>query len=190
MIRLHNSSVKWNWVSELASWFTISKGLYSLCVCVFQCDSVSVRVCVCVCVRAGICLWLCSSLCVFRLIYMYISDRVALQPGYNSHTFISESHLYGQGEPCLFESPTVKYRIGWHTEIEPRRIISLGFEDHIFSHDGCTCWRCLGHLYWYRERKLILSSGMMGFLSVIFCVNWKLKLKAWIYFSLYSIFFI
>lgn len=32
-----------------------------------------------------------------------------------------------------FESPTVKYWIGLHPEIEPTRIISLGLEDHIFS---------------------------------------------------------
>lgn len=52
-----------------------------------------------------------------------------------------------------FESPTVKCWIGWHTEIEPRRIISLGWKDQFFSVGGCTCWCSLGQFYWYREIK-------------------------------------
>lgn len=129
-----SSGMKWNWSSAPASWFTISNTLYT--------PSVHVTSHVCfraiVCMRlCFVCVTMCSSTCAccsppLGFIGMYVSD-VSL----SSRAVTYENIYLRIAFVCLrgavpFENPTVKYWIGWHTEIEPRRIISLGLEDQIF----------------------------------------------------------
>ncbi len=161
MIRPHNSGVKWNWSSALASWFTISK-------CYIPCVRASVTehayVCVsehtCVCACVGLSVTMCSSPCVCvcgppcGFIGMYISDRVAFQPGCNSLAQLSVNRIcMPKGSRAFWKSNSKILDWLTHRDRAQENYQFRFRRSNFFSLGGCTCWCCLSHLYWYREIK-------------------------------------